>query len=134
MKNKYIGILIITLFINLNIIVFYLSIDQITQFKNAKDNLSILISIIALFATFGGAYLGAKISGEANIKLEKQRQSEEYKKEAFTLKNKIVEYINKIEKNLCSLDEKYEAFVIELFNENEGNDLPFEEEEELLFF
>ncbi|WP_326515117.1 hypothetical protein [Staphylococcus hominis] len=97
-----------------------------------KDSLSILIAFISIFTTFGGAYLGAKISGEENIKLEEQRQSKEYKKEAFILKNEIVEYINKIEKNICDWEKNYEIFVIKMFNgENEG-DPPFEEEEELL--
>lgn len=39
-----------------------------------KDSLSILIAFIGIFATFGGAYLGAKISGDNAFKLEKNRQ------------------------------------------------------------
>ena len=38
----------------------YLAIGEITKFKNVKEILQIIISIVGLFATFGGAYLGAK--------------------------------------------------------------------------
>lgn len=100
MKNKYIGILIITLFINLNIIVFYLSIDQITQFKNAKDNLSILISIIALFATFGGAYLGAKISGQYTLKSIEEQYKKQQEKVDYIARQKVTLAIIKIEDNM----------------------------------
>lgn len=34
-----------------------------------KDSLSLIIAFIGIFTTFGGAYLGAKISGENAIKL-----------------------------------------------------------------
>lgn len=52
----------------------YLAIAELSDFKNAKDTLTIIISIIALFTTFGGAYIGAKVSGEDAIKLAKKER------------------------------------------------------------
>ncbi|MEK4843494.1 hypothetical protein [Staphylococcus sp. FSL W8-0271] len=71
------------------LIVCYLVIDALIGFKNIKEVIPIIISIFGLFATFGGAYLGAKISGDNARKLyEFQRDETE---------NKI---INKIEFNI----------------------------------
>lgn len=39
---------------------------------NGDELLKIIVSIMALFTTFGGSYLGAKISGENAIKLSKK--------------------------------------------------------------
>ncbi|MEW4603630.1 hypothetical protein [Staphylococcus hominis] len=38
-----------------------------------KDSLSIVIAFIGIFATFGGAYLGAKISGDNAVNLAKKQ-------------------------------------------------------------
>ncbi|AUJ74299.1 hypothetical protein SE1UMMC_07930 [Staphylococcus epidermidis] len=62
--SKNTAILVILGSIILVIISSYLAIGEITKFKNVKGILQIIISIVGLFATFGGAYLGAKISGD----------------------------------------------------------------------
>ncbi|MEB2861210.1 hypothetical protein SJH87_11275 [Staphylococcus sp. GCP4] len=62
--SKNTAILVILGSIILIIISSYLAIGEITKFKNVKEILQIIISIVGLFATFGGAYLGAKISGQ----------------------------------------------------------------------
>ncbi|MES3642360.1 hypothetical protein ABFV69_11485 [Staphylococcus saprophyticus] len=41
--------------------------------KNKLQGYTIAISFVGIFATFGGAYLGAKISGENASKLSKKR-------------------------------------------------------------
>lgn len=54
------------------LIVCYLVIDALISFNHAKEVLPIIISIFGLFATFGGAYLGAKISGENSKEIFKK--------------------------------------------------------------
>ncbi|NKE84874.1 hypothetical protein HFD07_06835 [Staphylococcus arlettae] len=55
------------------LIVCYLVIDALIGFNHAKEVLPIIISIFGLFATFGGAYLGALIAGKYSLKtVEKQ--------------------------------------------------------------
>ncbi|OHP57888.1 hypothetical protein HMPREF2627_09730 [Staphylococcus sp. HMSC061F10] len=76
----------------------YLAIAELSDFKNAKDTLTIFISIIGLFATFGGAYLGAKISGDnarKNMYTQlKSQQKENKKNERFNRKRLNVEMKN----------------------------------------
>ena len=69
----------------------YLAIAELSDFKNAKDTLTIFISIIGLFATFGGAYLGAKISGDnaRENMLEQLKLSREIDLEKFEIEYKI---------------------------------------------
>lgn len=53
--------------------------------KNKLEGYTIAISFIGIFATFGGAYLGAKIAGDnANKLLEK-----EYEKKSIKDREKI---------------------------------------------
>lgn len=42
--------------------------------EKAQISLNTSIALFAMFATFGGAYLGAKVSGENAIEIEKERQ------------------------------------------------------------
>ncbi|MBM0753094.1 hypothetical protein QJ771_09330 [Staphylococcus epidermidis] len=84
--SKNTAILVILGSIILVTISSYLAIGEITKFKNVKEILQIIISIVGLFATFGGAYLGAKISGDNARKLYELQKNE--------TENKI---INKIE-------------------------------------
>ena len=44
-----------------------------------KDSLSLIIAFIGIFTTFGGAYLGAKISGDNSRKLYEQQRREKEK-------------------------------------------------------
>ena len=44
------------------------------NYENKKEFIKITISIVGLFTTFGGAYLGAKISGNNAIKLAKKER------------------------------------------------------------
>lgn len=69
--------LYILLAIILLVISSYFAISELSDFKNAKDTLTIIISIIALFTTFGGAYLGAKISGDNARKLDRIKRLRE---------------------------------------------------------
>ncbi|MEX6311829.1 hypothetical protein AB6E91_10045 [Staphylococcus saprophyticus] len=99
------------------LIVCYLVIDALIGFKNIKEVIPIIISIFSLFATFGGAYFGAKISGD---KAREQAQAElnskiEYD---FYLKNyemiKILEekvnpIINELSKNYVKYKD-YDCF------------------------
>ncbi|PTE92241.1 hypothetical protein BUY68_03560 [Staphylococcus epidermidis] len=83
--SKNVAILSILGAIIFVIISSYLAIEAITTFKNVKEVLPIIISIFAIFATLGGSYLGASISGKNTIYAMEKEQ-----------------YINKIE-NLKSV-------------------------------
>ncbi|WP_412771339.1 hypothetical protein, partial [Staphylococcus epidermidis] len=49
----------------------------IYNFEDKKEFIKIVTSIVGLFTTFGGAYLGAKISGDNARNLEIDRQNRE---------------------------------------------------------
>lgn len=76
-SSKNVAILSILGAITFVIISSYLAIGEITKFKNVKEILQIIISIVGLFATFGGAYLGAKISGDNARTLEGIKRDKE---------------------------------------------------------
>lgn len=59
-----------------------------------SELLKIIISIIALFTTFGGAYFGAKISGETSLKLAKKQLIMEDLKEHSRNDRKVLNDIN----------------------------------------
>lgn len=61
--------------------------------------ITIILSFWGLFATFGGAYLGAKVSGENAIKINKNSIKNEHRKNSFPLKMEIVNYIEDIQEN-----------------------------------
>lgn len=83
----------------------YLAIQSTISFERVKNTLPIMISIISLFTTFGGAYLGAKISGnnarelfEKDIKL---RDIENH----LSANIKVLEKINESTQELFQLKE-----------------------------
>lgn len=80
-KKKWFVFILITILL----IVFYY-IVAILKGIEYKDKITICISFTGLFATFGGAYLGAKVSGDNSRKLYEYQKNE---------KNKQV--INKLE-------------------------------------
>lgn len=61
-----------------------------------KDSLSLIIAFIGIFTTFGGAYLGAKISGENAVNLSKNQMIIEDLKQ-YQINNK--NFIEDIEKS-----------------------------------
>ncbi|WP_145449370.1 hypothetical protein [Staphylococcus hominis] len=46
----------------------------IYNYENKKEFIKITISIVGLFTTFGGAYLGARVSAKYSAELERKRQ------------------------------------------------------------
>lgn len=74
----------------------------IYNYENEKEFIKITISIVGLFTTFGGAYLGAKISGNNAIKLEDKKRMLEYEKESYNLRGEISKFIRKNNENLAN--------------------------------
>lgn len=104
--SKSTAILAILGSIILVIISSYLAIGEITKFKNVKEILQIIISIVSLFATFGGAYLGAKISGQYtlnSIELENKKRQDKIDK---IIRYKATLAIIKIEDNVEVINKK----------------------------
>ncbi|PAL08904.1 hypothetical protein B8W90_08210 [Staphylococcus hominis] len=116
MNNKNSMFLVVILLITVDLIVFYLAIDKITHFKNAKDTLKILISIIGLFTTFGGAYLGAYLSGNNAIKQYKFQEKREAYKDILSL----LDDINKVRKEIRKVN-THNMLEIDKVN---GDDIP----------
>lgn len=85
----------------------YLAIAELSDFKNAKDTLTIIISIIALFTTFGGAYLGAKISGENTKKIEIERQRVQNLTTSMSLVKDIKSIIDEFDENIFKIAPNY---------------------------
>lgn len=85
------------IFITILLIVFY-CIISILKGIEYTDKITICISFTGLFATFGGAYLGAKISGDnarKNMEIQLKAQKAENKKsEVFNRKRLNVEMKN----------------------------------------
>lgn len=82
-NNKYILICITTLIFSFALILFTTVNSNITVFDDRK--IEFLLMIIGSLATFGGALLGARLSGEYAIRTVEKRQeidSENYKKQA----------------------------------------------------
>lgn len=95
------------------LIVCYLVIDALIGFKNIKEVMPIIISIFGLFATFGGAYLGAKISADNARYLEELKRKIE-----ITEQNKKVVHLIKM--NLDNISDVH-SFICNyyLINQNE---------------
>lgn len=70
-KNRNFFIVIVSVSIVLIFIVSLFILGDVTKFFSLtfKDRLTLLIAFWGLFATFGGAYLGAKVSSDKAIKL-----------------------------------------------------------------
>ncbi|MDW4397457.1 hypothetical protein QI036_01650 [Staphylococcus saprophyticus] len=94
------------------LIVCYLVIDALIGFKNIKEVIPIIISIFGLFATFGGAYLGAKISGDNARELyEKQKKEQDdniYKKIDLIVNVKLIKIYDHAAMFQKSIEENYE--------------------------
>lgn len=89
-----------------------------------KDRLTLSISFAAIFATFGGAYLGAKISGDITRKLAKKERTikdinDKYKKnkllidEFYSLNKDINRYINLL-KNVFRSQSNFQIRILKI--------------------
>lgn len=107
-------ILNIVLIIILAIISFVLVVGYIISSVDPNHSItgySIAISFVGVFATFGGAYLGAKISGDNALKLQKREIKQNYliknykmlisldEKGLKDVKNNLKKYNDKLLKN-----------------------------------
>lgn len=106
------SILTIVLIILLAIISFVLVIGYIISSVDPNHSItgySIAISFVGIFATFGGAYLGAKISGQYAIRLSNQQFLITYSDELLNYLIRVEDIRNDIRKgitdNICKLDE-----------------------------
>lgn len=78
-----------------------------TLTESSNRSLEISIALFAMFATFGGAYLGAKISGQDAIKLSKQQllinYSEDLLKYLIKVENIRKDIRKDITDNICKV-------------------------------
>lgn len=145
--SKNTAILVILGCIILVIISSYLAIGEITKFKNVKGILQIIISIVGLFATFGGAYLGAKISGEnarENMNTQLESQKEENKRNEFfnrkrlsiemknnTLNDYLIQ-LNELDNMLQKMEVEIKSYL--LFTQNFGERYKEISDDEYFYF
>src|SRR5699024_12297042 len=75
--------------------------------KKDLEIIKVCISLAAVFATFGGAYLGAKISGQDAIKLSNQQLLINYSED-------LLKYLIKVEniRKDIKKDNTYNIFII----------------------
>lgn len=107
-QNYKVPILILIGVVIAVLIVCYLVIDVLIDFKNAKEVLSIIISVFGIFATFGGAYFGARIAGKYTLNaVEEQNRM-----------NKI-EIVGEIQSVFLFSSEDLIKFYQTIFNYNE---------------
>ncbi|PCR87963.1 hypothetical protein [Staphylococcus epidermidis] len=75
--------------------------------KHSITGYSIAISFVGVFATFGGAYLGAKISGENTQKLELKRQRIQYLPVSLDLLKKVKMNFDEVDNEIFKIEPKY---------------------------
>ena len=68
-KENLRTVLVIIVVSMIAILSFGLVIGQLVNSENLYETLIIIISFVGIFATFGGAYLGAKIAGDNALKI-----------------------------------------------------------------
>lgn len=123
------GVLVLTCFLNFQ------------NLLEGKELLKIIISILALFTTFGGAYLGAKISGENalhNIKrqnyIDKVDKLKAIQSELLFNMNYLWDFLSnvyaplgfnlkKVKIELKSIDRDTKYFYLHIYNKLVKNDL-----------
>ncbi|GJF44966.1 hypothetical protein [Staphylococcus argenteus] len=85
------------------------AIFNTTLTESSNRSLEISIALFSMFATFGGAYLGAKISGQYAIRLSNQQFLITYSDELLKYLIRVEDIIQDIRKgitdNICKLDE-----------------------------
>ncbi|WP_323709199.1 hypothetical protein [Mammaliicoccus sciuri] len=89
MKDKVQFVLIVLLGIVAFILFFGFVLSNIDP-NNKLEAYTLAISFVGIFATFGGAYLGAKIAGQDAIKLSNQQV-------LITYSNDLLKYLIKLE-------------------------------------
>ncbi|NQD97587.1 hypothetical protein [Staphylococcus xylosus] len=102
-----IGVISLTIFAFIFTVGYILSnIDP----KNKLEGYTIAISFIGIFATFGGAYLGARIAGEYTLNaVEKQNEKEQHSKN-IKIRNKMTLSIVRVEDEISGLSEHLSSF------------------------
>lgn len=81
----------------LTILAFVFAVGYIISSVDPKHSItgySIAISFIGIFATFGGAYLGAKISGDNAVKLAKKESMINDLRNTIEYSNKVLDKFN----------------------------------------
>ncbi|MHD0398306.1 hypothetical protein ACY2DA_10720 [Staphylococcus simulans] len=93
--KKYWYLLVLSILIII-IVVFFLAKVLLKLFNiEFRYGLTISISFVSIFATFGGAYLGAKISGENASKLAKKESMINDLRKTLEFNNKVLDEFNK---------------------------------------
>lgn len=84
-KEKLRSIVVLIFVSMISILSYGLVISQMVENKYIYETLIIILTFIGLFATFGGAYIGAKISGDNARKLYEKQKKDEQKEEAYKI-------------------------------------------------
>lgn len=95
-KENLRTVLVIIVVSMIAILSFGLVIGQLVDSENLYETLIIIISFVGIFATFGGAYLGAKISANTAIRLSRSDKIIESSVKILT----NLEEINSLRKSL----------------------------------
>lgn len=123
-KIEFKTLITIILVVMLFILAFILFIGYVfsnINLKNKLEGYTIAISFIGIFATFGGAYLGAKISANTAIRLSRQDKNIESSTKTLS----ILSEIDRLSKNLIEKikDNKIALKILEQSSGQTKNDL-----------
>jgi len=102
MNIKYIFLALISIAVGFIIVIFNIGFET-------YQSLQVLLSVLGLLTTFGGAYLGAKVAGESNAKIskdERKRTEERHKKKGNFIKSDFVDECNEVLKRFRNKDVK----------------------------
>ncbi|WP_381410210.1 hypothetical protein ACFDA3_09390 [Staphylococcus epidermidis] len=84
--------------------------------------ITIILSFWGLFATFGGAYLGASISSKNAFRIEKERQKNDHFSYSLSLILRYKSFVEEFDEELKDLEYKYSITFYEMLNTS-ANDI-----------
>ncbi|WP_239740061.1 hypothetical protein [Mammaliicoccus sp. P-M59] len=109
-KENLRTIIVIIVVSMIAILSFGLVIGQMVEKEYIYETLLLIISFVGVFATFGGAYLGARIAGEYTLNaVEKQNEKEQHSKN-IKIRNKMTLSIVRVEDEISGLSEHLSSF------------------------
>lgn len=109
-KENLRTIIVIIVVSMIAILSFGLVIGQMVEKEYIYETLLIIISFVGVFATFVGAYLGARIAGEYTLNaVEKQNEKEQHSKN-IKIRNKMTLSIVRVEDEISGLSEHLSSF------------------------
>ncbi|GGA98772.1 hypothetical protein ERX37_04905 [Macrococcus hajekii] len=131
MKDKFYKYLLVIIFIILFllIVISYGSAMNLMYSAGDLGAYTLIISFLGLFATFGGSYIGAKISGEAAIEAVEKQINEQKNENIIKSKIRYLETLNKVTSDINKANVGGALAALTIFKWFDDNELIISSEE-----